>query len=304
MHIADDLKQILEYELKRFLDPNKLFYKTKEETMPKPIRVKAIHNTDYDTNSRNMEYDPILESFAIGSVGQLSKWEKEKYNRDNVPLVMRGLATDSQRAIKHCQSSGIDFYTIDTGYIQPGTKKEYHRVTKNALQNLGPIIERDNDRLKKLNWNYREPKLGNKILICPPSAKVMKFYGEDLDAWLKNTIDTLKTLTNKPIEIRVKPSREQRVTTNTIWQALEDTYCLITYNSIAATEAMLYSVPAIALAPNAATVICNTQLSDIKNPYLPTKKEIGKFAAHLSYCQFTQKEMLNGFAWKIVNEGS
>jgi hypothetical protein len=27
-----------------------------------------------------------------------------------------------------------------------------------------------------------------------------------------------------------------------------------------------------------------------------------KFAAHLSYCQFTEAEMRSGYAWKIVNE--
>jgi len=25
---------------------------------------------------------------------------------------------------------------------------------------------------------------------------------------------------------------------------------------------------------------------------------------HLSYCQFTRDEMMNGYAWSIVNEGS
>ena len=279
-----------------------MFYQSEETNMPKPVRIKAIYNTDYDEDSRNFEYDPVLEDFIIGISGQLSKWDLEKNN--NVPLAIRGLATDSQRAIKRCQENNIDFYAIDTGYMQPSTKKEYHRITKNALQNLQPIQERSLDRLQKLNWKYRKPRLGEKILICPPSEKVMKFYDLDLNEWLDNVIEQIKTKTNKPIEIRKKPTREERVTTNTIWQALENTHCLVTFNSIAATESILYSVPAIALAPNAASTICDVDLDSINNPTIPTKEQITEFAAHLSYCQFTSKEMRNGYAWKILNEGS
>lgn len=301
--MPDNLKTYLNNTLKKFIDPKQVFYKREEIPVVKPVRVMAIHNTDYDTNDRGIVFDPILEDFIIGSSGQLSKWELEQNNKKS-PMVIRGLASDSQRAIKHCQENNIDFYAVDTGYLQPGSRKDYHRITKNALQNLGPIIHRPLDRLQKLNWKYRKPDLGSKILICPPSDKVMKFYDLDLDQWLTEVIDAIKTRTNKPIEIRKKPSRAERVTTNTIWQALDETYCLVTFNSIAATEATLYSVPAIALAPNAASVICNTDLDSIKNPYIPTRNEITKFAAHLSYCQFTSSEMRTGYAWKIVNESS
>lgn len=255
---------------------------------------------DYNIQGKGLEYDPYLEGFIAGSGGYISNFDIEKTS--NNALVIRGLGGGSQKALKHCLETKRDFYAIDTGYIQPGTKKEYHRITKNALQNLGPIVERDTDRLRKLGWSYRTPTQGEKILICPPSDKVMKFYEKDLDEWMQTTLDTIKTLTDRPIEIRLKPSRGERVTTNTIWDALKDAYCLVTYNSIAATEALLYSVPTIALAPNAASVLCNTDLNDINNLYLPTKKETVEFAAHLSYCQFTQKEMTNGYAWKILNE--
>ena len=309
LHLSKNFKSLLDLHYKKILDPKEHTYKTKEEIKKLTeermgIKVAAIAPDagDYNLEGKGLEYDPYLEGFIAGAGGKLSSFDLEKNSKD--ALVIRGLGGGSQKALKHCLETGRDFYAIDTGYMQPGTKKEYHRITKNALQNLGPVVDRDHDRLKLLNWNYKRPGKGEKILICPPSEKVMKFYGEDLDEWMKTTLDTIKTLTNKPIEIRLKPSRGERVTTNTIWQALDNAYCLVTYNSIAATEALLYSVPAITLAPNAASVLCNTSLNDINNLYLPTKREILDFAAHLSYCQFTQKEMANGYAWKILNEGS
>ena len=133
----------------------------------------------------------------------------------------------------------------------------------------------------------------------------MKFYNEDLERWLENTTTEIKKYTDRPIVVRSKPTRTERVTNKTIWQALaDDVHCLLTYNSIAATEAFLFGVPAIALAPNAATSVCNTKISDIENLIVPTQDLQYQLATHLSYCQFTSKELRNGTAWDILNESS
>mgnify|MGYP003659473656 CR=1 FL=1 len=81
-------------------------------------------------------------------------------------------------------------------------------------------------------------------------------------------------------------------------------HCLVTYNSIAATEAFLFGVPAIALAPNAATSVCNNSISQIENLNIPNRDTQIALARHLSYCQFTAAEIRNGTAWNILNESS
>jgi hypothetical protein len=121
--------------------------------------------------------------------------------------------------------------------------------------------------------------------------------------WTENVIEELKQYTDRPIEVRLKPDRTDRVNNNSIQSALSnDVYCLVTYNSIAATEALLFGKPAIALGENAAQVLCNRKLKDIEKLRIPTKDEMLAFASHLSYCQFTQSEFANGTAWRIVNE--
>jgi hypothetical protein len=132
----------------------------------------------------------------------------------------------------------------------------------------------------------------------------MKFYGESLEDWIRNTTAQIRAHTDREIVIRKKPDRRLRVTTDTIWTALQKAYCLITYNSIAATEAILANTPAIALAPNAATVLCNTKISEINDLNIHDPDQIMAYAAHLSYCQFTAKEMRDGTAWRILNESS
>jgi lipopolysaccharide biosynthesis glycosyltransferase len=301
-------KDILKAHLNKIIDPREQVYKTspiiKREgaLMGKKVAAIAPDPEDFNLGAKGIEYDPYCQDFILGAGGTISDWDREQ-NTDNA-LVIRGLGGTSQKALKHCMEQGRDFYAIDTGYLQPGSRKDYHRVTKNALQNLGPIIERPTDRLGRLSWKAKKFRPGDFILICPPSEKVMKFYNKDLEKWMKETVTEIKKYTDRPIKIRQKPTRRERVTNDTIWDAMEGAHCVLTYNSIAATEALLNGVPAIALAPNAATVLCNTKISEIENLNIPTRDEVTAFAAHLSYCQFTANELRTGLAWEILNEGN
>jgi len=188
--------------------------------------------------------------------------------------------------------------------MQPGSRKDYHRITKNNLQNLGPIIERPDDRLSTLGWRGKKMRKGSYILICPPSPKVMKFYGQDVDEWMEHVLSELPKYTDRELNVRLKPSRRERVSNMSIYDALEEAHCLVTFNSIAATEALFFGKPAIALAPNAAQALCNNKLSEVEDLNYPSLDEVHAFAAHLSYCQFTPNELRTGYAWSIVNEGS
>ena len=88
-----------------------------------------------------------------------------------------------------------------------------------------------------------------------------------------------------------------------IKHALEDDiHCLVTYNSIAATEALMIGKPAITLGPNAAQSICETDLKNIDTPKIPTESKMYSFLTHLSYCQFTVQEMKDGLPWNFVKQ--
>lgn len=253
------------------------------------------------------DYDPYLRSFMKGVNGIESTWEKEKHT-DSI-LIIRGLGGGSQKAIKRCWDTGRPFYAIDTGYFGNGKHKVWHRVTYNALQNMNKIIPRSTERLElqlESTWKeiYKPFTPGSKILVCPPSDKVMNFFGQGTaKSWTDKLVDQLKTLTNRPIEIRMKPIRSERISTKTIQDALQDdVHCLVTYNSIAATEALMEGKPAITLGPNAAQLVCETDLENIETPRIPSEEEMRQFLTHLSYSQFTQNEMEDGTAWKILQE--
>lgn len=267
-------------------------------------KVAAINTSETNHEKKGHEYDPILTSLALGSNGVIDSWDRQKDLE--TPLIIRGVGGGSQKAYRHCWDTQRTFYAVDTGYFGNGKKKIWHRVTKNNLQNLGPIVERSDDRLKRIGWKFQKFRPGKDILICPPSVKIMNLFNQsDPETWTQQVIEELKQYTDRPVRVRLKPSRTERVTTNTIEDDLDNNvHCLITYNSIAATEALLHGKPAIALGPNTAQVLCNSKLSQIENLNIPSRDEMEAFARHLSYCQFTVNEFQNGTAWRIVNEGS
>lgn len=304
LDLPDDLKYSIENKIHKLIDPEGNYYGKKDIEMKK-VKSAAIFNDELIYPEGGRMYDDYLEAFTTGIGGKLSDWDREQST--DVPLIMRGLGSNSRRAIRHCWDTNREFYAIDTGYFGNAKIKYWHRITKNALQHMGPIIDRPNDRLTAIGgYSYKKLSKGNKILICPPSGKVMEVFNQlDPDTWVKQVVKELKQYTDRPIQIRMKPIRHDRVSNDTMEQALADNvYCLVTYNSIAATEALMFGKPAIALGPNSAQVICNTALSEIDNLVYPDQDTMDAYMRHLSYCQFTIKEMLNGTAWRIINESS
>ena len=311
--LADHLKEPIKALTYASIDPTGKYYGYTEENAMKIIQNKFAKGGDklkkaaaidsaggINYIGKGLKYDEYLQAFMLGCDGTLSDWNIEE-SKDN-PLVIRGLGGGSRKAIQHCWETNRDFYAIDTGYFgNAGSKtKTWHRVTKNALQYVGPIIERDDARLPK--FKYRKFKNASKIMLVPPSDKVMRLWGQpDPEVWVENTKKELQTYTDRPVEIRLKPNRSERISTKPLEAALaDDVYCLITYNSIAALEALMFGVPAIALGPNCATALCNTDLAEINNLNKPTEDEMYALMKHLSYCQFTRDEMMNGYAWEMV----
>ena len=314
LHMPLERKELFQQLIRNNIDPENKFYETNEEEImtnikgvkvPKAAAIDSAGGINY--NTKGLAYDEYLEALVIGWPGAvLSDWASQE--NTNVPLIIRGLGGGSRKAIKHCWETKRQFYAIDTGYFGNGKSKSkgWHRITKNALQFTGEMIDRPSDRLKRIGYSYQRFTPGRKIMICPPSEKVMLLWGQpEPEVWVENVIQELKQHTSRPIEVRLKPNRTERISTKSMEEALQDDiHCLVTYNSIAATEALMNGKPAIALGPNAASALCNSDLSEVENLNLPSKDDMMTFMKHLSYCQFTKQEMMNGVAWNIVNESN
>jgi hypothetical protein len=298
------MKKLFDDILKYRVDPNSRYYNVSLDSIVEQIRQldnRAVVAIDSDTayEEKGHMYDPILQSFVQGAGGQISSWDQEENSM--TPVVLRGVTKRKQMAA--CRAVGRDFYYIDTGYFGNGKKKTYHRITKNDVQNFGPIVDRPSDRIPPGVGVTKFRKEGSRILLAPPSQKLLNLYNINLDEWLERTQADIRKHTDREIVIRLKQSRSVRQNTDTIQMALDDdVFCLVTFSSIAAVEALLHGKPAITLGPNAAAPLCSQNISEIENPRIPSLDEVRALICHLSYCQFTEAEMRDGTAWRILNE--
>lgn len=252
--------------------------------------------------------DDYVNMLARGCNSPVTDTRDFVFEDSNDTLVLRGIL--KKKWIYQCWKNKRDFFYIDSGYFgnertstNPNGWKYWHRIVKNDLQH-GEIIPRPDDRFKQFNKKFNPwKKDGRKILIAKPDEKPMRFYGYDLEEWLQTTIDTIKRCTDRPVVVRERsPQRIDRIRTSTLQEALDDdVFALVTFNSVAATEAIFHGIPAFTLAPaNAASAVSLQDLSKINEPYYPDKDKLYAWGCHLAYGQFHVSELKNGKAMEIL----
>lgn len=256
--------------------------------------------------------DEYINKFAQGCNSPIISTDDFVYETSKDPIVLRGIL--KHKIMKRCWAENRDFYYMDTGYFgneisknNPNGWKFWHRIVKNNLQH-GEIVKRPGDRWERFNKKLHDWKKGGRsILLAKPDEKPCKFYGIDLEEWTQQTIDTIKKHTDRPIIIRERAKvRTERTVNNTLQQALDDdVFALVTFNSNAATESVMYGIPAFTLAPcSAASPVTSQDLSQIESPYYPDKDKIYAWACHLAYGQFHVNELLTGRAKEMLEENS
>ena len=225
------------------------------------------------------------------------------------PVAFRGMT--GRKIVKTCENQGREFYYIDTGYLGNREKRKiWHRVVRNGMQHSKVVWDLPEDRWKNIrlmNWKYNMmwpgwKKNGKAILVVTPSEKPCKYYGITRDAWVKETIDEIKKHTDRPIIVRDKGLRRERVGNGSLYNQLDEDhiFALVTYNSIAATEAVGYGVPAFTSAPGAADMLCEKDFTKIETPLYEDDEKVRKWQHWLAYCQFRVEEMSNGTALDII----
>jgi hypothetical protein len=251
-------------------------------------------------------------SFPDADIRSYLAFNNFKHTIDK-PILVRGIVSGSY--IDYAKSQGLDYYFIETGYFgnyscegNPNARKFWHRIVKNAMQH-SKVLNVPGDRWERLckydtrlQWKGWK-KSGSKILVVAPSEKPCKYYGINHIDWINETVAELKKYTDREIVVREKGSRNERTSTNLIYDAFDkDVYAVVTYNSIAAAEAVAYGIPAFAMAPTVAAPVVLNNLSKIETPYYPDPEFVHRWVSSLAYGQYNLEELLTGDAWRMVLE--
>jgi hypothetical protein len=249
--------------------------------------------------SKNLS-DEYVNMFAQGAKLPIYDYD---HNYGNGTILIRSMG--KKKLIHECWNKKHTFYYMDSGYVgnyksssNPIGWKLWHRIVKNDVQH-NEIVDRPDDRWRRLDYPILKRKTGTHILLVTPSEKPCKFYGIDRDTWVNETVTEIKKYTDRPILIRDKAVRQQRII-RTIFEDLKNCHALVTYQSIAAVESVLYGIPAFTLAPTAADPVCDKDVSLIECPTHQDEHKIYKWACHLAYGQFHVDEFKDGSAYRIL----
>lgn len=255
-------------------------------------------------------HDEYINMVAKGCGTTAISTDAFVYEASTDPIVLRGIL--KHKIMYQCWEDGRDFYYVDTGYFgnernptNPNGWKYWHRIVKNNLQH-GEIVVRPDDRFKQFNKTFQPwKKTGRAIMVAAPDEKPCKFYGIDKNQWVSDTVNEIKKHTDRPVVVRERaPNRIDRTVNDTLQQALDkDIFALVTYNSVAAIEAIFHGIPAFTMAPaNAASPVALQDLSRIDTPYYADGDKLYAWGCHLAYGQFHVNEMKTGKVFDIINQ--
>ena len=221
----------------------------------------------------------------------------------SVPLCWAG--SHKELLYHHCIKYGRKFYNLDTGYFGNIKRKEIIRVSINNFQDQSPIVDRPDDRLKSRSPKIQDFVRGATIVIVPPDEKIFKSFKLP-DNWVEKIQGEIKKYSDRPIKIRNRPvSRNDRLMSDTFNDFIKnDTHVVVGYSSNALVEAVLCGIPVIALGHSATTSLMNYKLSDIENIGNIDQEKRYSWLKHLSYRQFSHKELENGLAWELLTSES
>lgn len=223
-----------------------------------------------------------------------SLFRKGEFNDE---ALLYGILRGCSNIIHYNFKNGHDYLHLDRGYIKPDHFSGYYRISLNDTQAHYKDINLPQDRAKKLNvqvrdWQDNENGL---VLIIPPTEAMEIFYGIDAKKWIDTTI---KKLNGRPHKVRTKEDHAS------IQDDFKISKCVITFNSNAALEAVLFGIPAIATSQHSVVRDWNNlNMNDINDCY---DKSVGldrnKLLNFVAYHQFTLDEIEKGIAPAIIKE--
>jgi hypothetical protein len=172
----------------------------------------------------------------------------------------------------------------------------YYRWHVNGYQ-LARLRDVPDDRWRALRLQDQvKPwrKNGRRIVIADTLPDYWLVRGLPVD-WSQQMHERLKQQTDRPIFVRHKESKLP------LSAELQDAHCLVTHGSIAAVEAAIMGCPVFVDQESAASHVGVVGFDDIEHPVYPERQ---LWLNSLAYSNFSEREMLDGTVWKLMDDGS
>jgi hypothetical protein len=205
-----------------------------------------------------------------------------------------GIKRGAGEAIKNAN----EYWYIDNGYI--GKIDEYFRVCHNSMVHDGRG-DYPKDRFNRLKIKLKDwRKSGNHIVLCPSSPIMQEFLGLEAHPgnWVKETIKEIRKHTDRKVIVSTKfgdgiNDFQKTPSNHPFNEVIKNAWAVVTYNSSIIVKSVVAGVPVVSLSPERRI----GDLSLIEDPILERD-----FLYNLAHQQWSLEEMLEGQAWRGLNE--
>ena len=231
-----------------------------------------------------------------------------------------------RNAVEHQKKRGKRSLIVDSNlflYADLGNTKSYLRYSFDGVfPTTGFYFDKEIDptRWSKISSNlnirlkpYRTD--GNHILICCQRNGGWSMKGTPVQQWLEDTINKVRSYSDRPIIVRPHPGDKKwrtylritgkniSVSTNHIKQDLQNAWATVLHNSSPAVASSIEGVPVFLTDLNPeysqAAEVSNTNFKRLEDPKMFDRQA---WIEKLSMCHWNFDELRSGEAWKFFRK--
>ena len=211
---------------------------------------------------------------------------------DASAIAVHGVLRGNGSLIREAQEREIHWIYMDNaGHYFP---EMYKRISINAT---APRTFRTGKRFEH-NTKYYDWRggLGRNIVVLPPSPPYMDTFGTR--DFLNYLTHTLNIYTDKNIIVRGKPAKGKKARP---WEEqLAEAYCVVTWGSALALDAVNRGVPTISLG-HCPAKLCSFNLEDLETDKLREEPPRAETMDNLTWCSFKREELPQAFETVVEN---
>lgn len=301
------------------------------------MKTVRIYYAGIPARNKNLEKRQVLEFFHQGVPnGQSTEVEKPDWQPSDLAVMQGWVHANSGNAshlmfrrkiIEQQRAIGKHTLAIDSNlflYRDPGNTSHYLRF---SLDGVFPTTGNYfTDSVDPTRWQKIKQDLdfdlqpwsakGKYILIALQRNGGWSMGKLDVMEWCKNTIDTVRQYSDRPIIVRAHPGDKRarnylrlnypnvKISNNEhLMEDFKNCWAVITYNSSPSVAAAIEGIPVFVTDPepqkSQAFDVCNIDLSQIESPQRPERQQ---WIERLAMSHFNFDELKQGIAWNIIKE--
>lgn len=252
---------------------------------------------------------PVFAAFEQGLRACGYKYAKHDMDADVAVIwshLWSGRMRYNQPIWKQFRDSGRDVVVLEVGMLRRGItwKMGLNGVNRRARFGQGVIP----NRAQQLGLELKSWQQGQNIVIAAQRSDSEQWTGlPSANTWLQETVDKIKTYTNRPIVVRPHPRQALAPITGVTVrnpQAIANTYdsfdfdaelanawAVVNENSGPGSQAIIAGVPAFVGIDSLAAPVANLNLADIEKPWMPDRTAWLETIAH---SEWTVDEIASG----------